>query len=164
MKRDTSKPEQQTPAEWIANWHPESVSDALGNPEWIKDNRDKWVELFALANNGTYDTDRRLRVNPNGTYTVQTKQGRRWVAIYADSPDLRELMFRGGMPETLTQAELLRVRAASEGKPLFQSRHKGDISRAISNDESVSAESVEAYGIDLPEGYAKDGELYVFAQ
>jgi hypothetical protein len=42
------------------------------------------------------------------------------------------------------------------------SDHYGEINKAISDSNPVSAVAVESYGITLPEGYTKQGDLYVY--
>jgi hypothetical protein len=42
------------------------------------------------------------------------------------------------------------------------SDHYGEINRAISDSNPVSAAAVDAYNITLPEGYTKQGDLYVY--
>jgi hypothetical protein len=42
------------------------------------------------------------------------------------------------------------------------SDHYGEINRAVSDSRPVSIDAVEVYGVTLPEGYAKQGDLYVY--
>jgi hypothetical protein len=90
---------------------PKTVQEASLRPEWLRDNRDKWIAMYAMER--PYETDYRVTQTPDGQYQIETKLGNEWIKPYAASSDIRTLLLRGGMPETLRRADEERVKWAS---------------------------------------------------
>lgn len=90
---------------------PKDVREASLRPDWLRDNRDAWVAMYAMER--PVETDYRLVQNPDGQYQIEQKLGNEWISPYAPSNDVRNLLLRGGMAETLRKAEEERVYWAS---------------------------------------------------
>jgi hypothetical protein len=164
IQRDVNKPEQMTPEEFTAK-----------STQEIKDVGTERDKLFILARK-EYDDKRSSltkknsaalkrisRLNPNG--------GNESVDPNIDSAGKR-------IVESLFSEIEARKKELSELQPPIQSelfdaaanklgyQDKGTlrqvISNAITEQKPVSSQAVDTYGITLPEGYTKQGDLYVY--
>jgi hypothetical protein len=84
---------------------PASLNAASLDPEWVRNHRDEWIAMYAKEI--PYEDGKRI-VEKDGKFAIEVKQGRKWIQPYAASADIRDLLLRGGMPETLQRADQAR--------------------------------------------------------
>lgn len=65
-------------------------------------------------------------------------------------------------PLGIAPADMYAVTKTEAGKWTIGKTHQHEIGFAASKQLPVSAEAVDTYGITLPEGYVREGELYVY--
>jgi GNAT superfamily N-acetyltransferase len=106
-----SKPEEASAPDAGENT-PKTLNAASLNPEWLKTHRDEWIAMYAKEL--PYEEDYRLVDLGNGEFNIKQKLGSQWITPYSPTKDIRTLLLRGGMAETLKRAEMARIDFSSK--------------------------------------------------
>ena len=152
--RDTSKPEQMTPLEYmrkaVGAKFVESVAPGKEEAWWSAKEKQEAPRRYAA---GT-----KMVLEENGRFFVLDLNTNKYKSFGSKREAFLFFKAKGGYSER-------RYIEALSGKkldPLSRIDHKIAVDNAVKNNAPVSAETVDAYGIKLPEGYVKQGELYVY--
>jgi len=163
MTRDSSEPSQQTPEEYAdvygKGYPGTKARDLARDPKTLTarlrdalkfhqiNGRDNWkldaAKLQLVSPDGESAIRYKIRENPTEPTSYENQQTSRGTYDFVD-------------PKSPLNGDELGL------KPDLQERHESRIASAIEKQMPVSAAAVDAYGIALPSGYEKQGELYVF--
>lgn len=170
-KRDATKPEQMTPEEFRSMSQTAAPSDI---EVVVSKSSDGTVIATAMRNGSQVGRlsaspvkSSRSQIFKNSDSVLKTKPG----SIVFVDPSARRQGVATAMYSAIereTGKSFTRSRTQTpEGKALFESAGIGwgqaaTLENALNNNAPVSAAAVDSYGITLPEGYVKQGDLYVF--
>jgi MutS domain I len=124
-----------------------SQRDTSKPEQMTPDERKNSAAKADLGNNGIYKT--------KGEATARLKQ---MVENITSNPRMREVID----PLGITSEGTYQVAKTNNGKWGIGKAHPHEVGLGLKDKAAVSAEAVDTYGIKLPEGYVKQGDLYVY--
>ena len=141
------------------------VSDSLRSQEEVEEEVITPKGTPTLATEGT-PTSRDVGTERDSTKPEQMTPEE--YHVYNSEGIIADYESGGKAPRGFASYEVIRPMSEDEKQDLRSDRafsarnHRSSLERAIETKDSVSAASVDTYGITLPEGYVKQGDLYVF--
>ena len=161
--RDTREPGQQTPVEFERvygkGYAGQIARDIANNPQALAKRLREGLSHERVKNgqNWKLDMERLQLVSPDGSRAVRYK-----IRRIPGQPESYENQQNSTgtydfvQPDSPLKGDELGV------KPDIQERHEALIFRDLQRQDPVSAEAVDTYGVKLPDGYIKQGDLYVY--
>ena len=151
VQRDVTKPEQMTPEElWSSRYEGNAPSLAKGAEDvW-------WNKATSTSSKGSFTTHPMMASEKDGKFLVRLGSGMKSKIKSFNSKREAFLAYKR-QGAGATGNALIDV---IEGTP-----QKSDAiiyNVAVKQNKPVSAQAVDTYGITLPEGYTKQGDLYVY--
>ena len=164
IQRDVNKPEQMTPEEFTAKSTQEIKAVGTERDKlFILATKEYDDKRSSLTKKNSAALKRISRLNPNGgNESVDPNidsAGKRIVESLFSEIEARKKELSELQPPI--QSELFDAAANKLG---YQDKRtlRQIVSNAITEQKPVSSQAVDTYGITLPEGYTKQGDLYVY--
>lgn len=96
----------------------------------------------------------------HGVYKTKNEADERLASMFeniSSNPSMRKIID----PLGISPSDVYRVAKTPQGKWGIAKTHQHEIGFGVVNRKPVSVEAVDTYGIKLPDGYVKQGDLYV---
>jgi len=131
---------------------PETAAEPAVVPERDVTNREQMTPEEASVQRRSNEKNIVLE-DDAGNYISKTSKGYEVYRLEATSP--KRVATFGSQPQYLERAKQRLAELSKES-------HSKQVELAAINNRPVSASAIDTYGITLPEGYAKQGDLYVY--